>query len=63
MLPPNKKDPQRKRIRRRLDLIFAAPESYWTAVIGWYVTFVHYASVLMQRLDLIGLVRDYLSGT
>jgi len=24
-----------KRIHRRLDLIFAAPESYWTAVIGW----------------------------
>jgi len=24
-----------KRIHRRLDLIFAAPESYWTAIIGW----------------------------
>jgi hypothetical protein len=23
-----------KRIHRRLDLIFAVPESYWTAVIG-----------------------------
>jgi len=34
-LPPNEKNPQQKRICRRLDLIFAAPESYWTAVIGW----------------------------
>ena len=24
-----------KRIHRRLDLIFAAPESYWATVIGW----------------------------
>jgi len=24
-----------KRIHRRLDLIFAAPESYCTAIIGW----------------------------
>ncbi|RDB25356.1 DNA-directed DNA/RNA polymerase mu [Hypsizygus marmoreus] len=23
------------RIRRRLDLIFASPEAYWTAVVGW----------------------------
>ena len=23
--------------RRRLDLIFAPPELYWTAVVGWYV--------------------------
>lgn len=23
-------------VHRRLDLIFAPPESYWTAVVGWY---------------------------
>ncbi|KAJ3514753.1 hypothetical protein NLJ89_g2188 [Agrocybe chaxingu] len=26
---------KQRRIHRRLDLIFAAPEAYWTAVIGW----------------------------
>jgi len=25
----------RKRLHRRLDLIFATPTSYWTAVVGW----------------------------
>ena len=34
-LPPNGRNLEQKRIRRRLDLIFAAPETYWTAVIGW----------------------------
>src|SRR5258708_3592243 len=33
-LPPNEKSPEQNRVRRRLDLIFAAPETYWTAVIG-----------------------------
>ncbi|KAM6502527.1 DNA polymerase mu [Amanita muscaria] len=28
-------DGQRKRVHRRLDLIFASPDTYWTAVIGW----------------------------
>ena len=23
---------------RRLDMIFAVPEVYWTAVVGWYAT-------------------------
>jgi hypothetical protein len=23
------------RVHRRLDLIFAVPEAYWTAVVGW----------------------------
>jgi len=31
-LPP---DGKRERIHRRLDLIFAAPVAYWTAVVGW----------------------------
>lgn len=26
----------RRRLHRRLDLIFASPEAYWTAVVGWY---------------------------
>lgn len=28
-------DNKQKRLHRRLDLIFAAPEAYWTAVVGW----------------------------
>ncbi|KAJ7686516.1 DNA polymerase mu [Mycena rosella] len=32
ILPP---DAAPKRIHRRLDLIFAAPEVYWTAITGW----------------------------
>ncbi|PFH52135.1 hypothetical protein AMATHDRAFT_2383 [Amanita thiersii Skay4041] len=28
-------DGKHKRIYRRLDLIFASPDAYWTAVIGW----------------------------
>lgn len=32
IFPP---DGKQQRIHRRLDLIFAAPESYWTAVLGW----------------------------
>ncbi|KAJ7287185.1 hypothetical protein C8J57DRAFT_1283139 [Mycena rebaudengoi] len=33
ILPPGKSGS--KRVHRRLDLIFAAPEAYWTAVTGW----------------------------
>lgn len=29
----------KSRIHRRLDLIFASPEAYWTAVTGWSVPF------------------------
>ncbi|KDR75668.1 hypothetical protein GALMADRAFT_248274 [Galerina marginata CBS 339.88] len=28
-------DGKRKPLHRRLDLIFASPEAYWTAVVGW----------------------------
>ncbi|KII95670.1 hypothetical protein PLICRDRAFT_225804 [Plicaturopsis crispa FD-325 SS-3] len=28
-------DGSRRRVHRRLDIIFAAPEVYWTAVVGW----------------------------
>ncbi|KAK7036418.1 hypothetical protein VNI00_011615 [Paramarasmius palmivorus] len=28
-------DGKQRRVHRRLDLIFAAPEVYWTAVVGW----------------------------
>jgi hypothetical protein len=30
-------DPARERVYRRVDLIFAAPEVFWTAVVGWSV--------------------------
>ena len=39
--------------RRRVDLIFAAPEVYWTAVVGWCAPFVAisgYNVVNMQSL-------------
>ena len=37
--------------RRRLDLIFAPPEVYWTAVIGWCVRFhVYVPSFFSQFL-------------
>lgn len=36
ILPPSPDGCQpRRRIHRRLDLIFAAPEVYWTAIVGW----------------------------
>ncbi|OCH93467.1 Nucleotidyltransferase [Obba rivulosa] len=41
ILPPS--SPHAQGIRRRLDLIFAQPEVYWTAVIGWS------GSVMFQR--------------
>lgn len=28
-------DDNRPRVHRRLDLVFATPEAYWTAVVGW----------------------------
>ena len=34
ILPPNE---SRLRVHRRLDLIFALPEVYWTAITGWLV--------------------------
>lgn len=38
ILPENHDANQRqKHIHRRVDLIFAAPEVYWTAVVGWLV--------------------------
>ncbi|KAJ7018344.1 hypothetical protein C8F04DRAFT_1277805 [Mycena alexandri] len=33
ILPPD--NSRSRRIHRRLDLIFAAPEAYWTAITGW----------------------------
>lgn len=35
ILPPNLKNPKAPRVHRRVDLIFAAPQSFWTAVVGW----------------------------
>ena len=35
VLPPS--SPFYKGTRRRLDLIFAQPEVYWCAVVGWWV--------------------------
>ncbi|KAF9486019.1 DNA polymerase mu [Pholiota conissans] len=34
-LPPDEKNPDERRLYRRVDLIFAIPEGYWTAVVGW----------------------------
>ncbi|KAJ6491844.1 hypothetical protein C8R47DRAFT_1319589 [Mycena vitilis] len=35
ILPPDAPGAGPRRIHRRLDLIFAAPEAYWTAITGW----------------------------
>ncbi|KAF7351119.1 DNA-directed DNA/RNA polymerase mu [Mycena sanguinolenta] len=35
ILPPEACGAGSRRIHRRLDLIFAAPETYWTAITGW----------------------------
>ncbi|KAJ6631595.1 hypothetical protein B0H10DRAFT_1772340 [Mycena sp. CBHHK59/15] len=35
ILPPGRSVTPFQRVHRRLDLIFAAPEAYWTAVTGW----------------------------
>ncbi|KAF8178646.1 hypothetical protein K438DRAFT_1726271 [Mycena galopus ATCC 62051] len=35
ILPPDACGAGSRRIHRRLDLIFAAPEAYWTAITGW----------------------------
>ncbi|KAF7362250.1 DNA-directed DNA/RNA polymerase mu [Mycena venus] len=35
ILPPDALGVGSPRIHRRLDLIFAAPEAYWTAITGW----------------------------
>ena len=32
------------RVHRRVDLIFAAPEAYWTAVVGWSALSYHVVS-------------------
>ncbi|PPQ87454.1 hypothetical protein CVT25_008190 [Psilocybe cyanescens] len=39
VLPNSDMDGKQKRLHRRLDLIFAAPEAYWTAVVGWGMKF------------------------
>lgn len=38
VLPPSSALNASVPVRRRLDLIFAPPEVYWTAVVGWCVT-------------------------
>lgn len=35
ILPEGNSFASEKRVHRRLDLIFAAPEVYWTAITGW----------------------------
>ncbi|KAH9944599.1 Nucleotidyltransferase [Amylocystis lapponica] len=49
ILPPS--SPFSSGTRRRLDLIFAPPEVYWTAVVGWS------GSIMFQR-DLRQLAKD-----
>lgn len=47
-------------VRRRVDLIFAPPEVYWTAVVGWCVfllLFMHVADVA-KRSGSIMFQRD-----
>ena len=39
-------DSARKRMHRRVDLIFATPGVFWTAVVGWSVIWIHVYVVL-----------------
>ena len=48
MLPPS--SPFYSGTRRRLDLIFAPPEVYWTAVVGWYVLWLTWVLHEVDRL-------------
>lgn len=55
-----------QRVHRRLDLIFAAPETYWTAIIGWTGSKMFerdlrlWAKVEMgMKFDSSGLTRRY----
>ncbi|KAL6304931.1 Nucleotidyltransferase [Sparassis latifolia] len=52
VLPPS--SPFARGVRRRLDLIFAPPEVYWTAVVGWS------GSIMFQR-DLRQWAKDKFS--
>ncbi|KAF8346009.1 hypothetical protein F5887DRAFT_964521 [Amanita rubescens] len=56
----------RKRVYRRLDLIFAAPDAYWTAIVGWSGSKMFerdlrlWAKVEKQmKFDSTGLTRRY----
>lgn len=47
-------DSARKRIYRRVDLIFAAPDVFWTAVVGWWVLSVHVSASLANNNNSAG---------
>lgn len=51
-------------IYRRVDLIFAPPVAYWTAVVGWWVTPLRYHKFYrLMRFWGAGLDPPSLSGT
>ncbi|KAI8978206.1 Nucleotidyltransferase [Trametes punicea] len=56
ILPPE--SPFYKGIRRRLDLIFAPPEVYWTAVIGWSGSIMFQRDLRQWAKDKLGMKFD-----
>jgi len=63
ILPPA--SPHARGVRRRLDLIFAQPEVYWTAVIGWSGSIMfqrdlrEWAKKCGMKFDSSGITRRY----
>ncbi|OJT01642.1 DNA-directed DNA/RNA polymerase mu [Trametes pubescens] len=51
VLPPSSPLHAGVPVRRRLDLIFAPPEVYWTAVIGWCVPYPFVLCEIGERAD------------
>jgi hypothetical protein len=45
-----------RRVNRRLDLIFAPHEVYWTAVVGWYERLFTFIISLTSRCDRTGSI-------
>lgn len=63
ILPPSPSD-TRERVHRRLDLIFADPKVYWTAIVGWSVFHHHKCYEISVRIAYtLGLDQECLRET
>ncbi|KAI0359237.1 Nucleotidyltransferase [Trametes cingulata] len=56
ILPPS--SPYHTGVRRRLDLIFALPQVYWTAVIGWSGSIMFQRDLRQWAKDKLGMKFD-----
>ncbi|KAJ3737501.1 DNA polymerase mu [Lentinula guzmanii] len=61
-LPDQQK--RHKHVHRRLDLVFAAPEVYWTAVVGWTGSrmFERDLKLWAKQEDVIGIEQSWVRG-